>query len=63
MSREKRHVCIVEMENSVEVFLKQLLQRFSLFGETGLESLCLTTEGKQGAFGPKCNVTSELETE
>lgn len=27
-----------------------------------LESLCLTAEGKQGVFGLKCNVTSELET-
>lgn len=35
---------------------------FVVSGETGLESLCLTTEGKQGVFGPKCNVTSELET-
>lgn len=32
-------------------------------GETRPERLCVTAEGKQGALGPKYNVTSELETE
>lgn len=54
---KERHVLSLEKEGSY-IFKKQLPQRLGLCGE----SLCLTMEGKQGLLGPKCNVTSELET-
>lgn len=54
---KERNVFSLEKEGSY-IFKKQRSQRLRLCEE----SLCLTMEGKQGLLGPKCNVTSELET-